>query len=82
MIDSLYWEVAEALLEAGAELNPENAMPPLHQACVCGNLAMVEKLLSKGANPHLKSHAGKTALDYARQFGKTEIVRLLENIRK
>ncbi len=82
MIDSLYWEVAEALLEAGAELNPENAMPPLHQACVCGNLAMVEKLLSKGANPHLKSHAGKTALDYARQFGKTKIVRLLENIQK
>ena len=82
MIDSLYWEVAEALLEAGAELNPENAMPPLHQACVCGNLAMVEKLLSKGANPHLKSHAGKTALDYARQFGKTKIVRLLENIKK
>ena len=82
MIDSLYWEVAEALLEAGAELNPENAMPPLHQACVYGNLAMVEKLLSKGANLHLKSHAGKTALDYARQFGKTKIVRLLEKIQK
>lgn len=82
MLGSLYRDVAEALLEAGAELNPENAMPPLHQACVFGNLFMVEKLLSKGANPHLKSHAGKTALDYARQFGKTKIVRLLENIQK
>ena len=73
-------KVAEALLEAGAELNPENAMPPLHAACICGNLPMVEKLLRMGANPHLKSHAGKTAPDYARQ--RPEIVRLLENIQK
>lgn len=73
-------KVAEALLEAGAELNPENAMPPLHEACIYGNLPMVEKLLRMGANPHLKSHAGKTAPDYARQ--RPEIVRLLENIQK
>ena len=73
-------KVAEALLEAGAELNPENAMPPLHAACIYGNLPMVEKLLSMGANPHLKSYEGKTAPDYARQ--RPEIVRLLENIQK
>lgn len=82
MIGSLYREVAEALLEAGAELNPENAMPPLHLACFHGNLFMVKKLLSKGANPHLKSHAGKTALDYARLSESAEIIRLLENVQK
>lgn len=80
MFGSLSANVTEALLEAGAELNPENAMPPLHAACIYGNLPMVEKLLRMGANPHLKSHAGKTAPDYARQ--RPEIVRLLENIQK
>ena len=82
MFGSLSADVTEALLEAGAELNPENAMPPLHAACIYGNLPMVEKLLRMGANPHLKSHAGKTAPDYARQFERPEIVRLLENIQK
>lgn len=82
MLGSMRRAVAEALLAAGAELNPENAMPPLHQACFHGNLFMVKKLLSMGANPHLKSHSGKTAVDYARLSENAEIVRLLENVQK
>ncbi len=82
MLGSMRRDVAEALLAAGAELNPENAMPPLHLACFHGNLFMVKKLLSMGANPHLKSHSGETASDYARLSENAEIVRLLENVQK
>lgn len=72
------FHLIDLLLEAGAELNPQNALPPLHVACACGYVSIVEKLLSKGANPQLKSYQGKTAVDYAKEYSHEEIVELLE----
>lgn len=73
------FELVEKLQEAGAELNPQNAMPPLHVACARGHVAMVKYLLDRGADPQLKSYQGKTALDYAKEYRQKEIIKLLEN---
>lgn len=71
--------VARLLIQHGAELNPQNAMPPLHVACARGHVAMVKYLLDRGADPQLKSYQGKTALDYAKEYRQKEIIKLLEN---
>lgn len=66
------------LLEAGAELNPQNAQPPLHVACVCGNVSAVQLLLDKGADLQLKNNRGFTAKQMAEKYKQTKVLKLLE----
>ena len=53
----------------------------LHCAAYWGRLAITELLLELGADPTLRSKEGKTALDYAREEGKSEVVALLSEPR-
>ena len=46
-----------------------------------GHLAIVKRLLQKGADPSLRDKYGKTALDLARERGKNEVVALLSEPR-
>jgi len=58
---------AEVLLERGAEIDRggPDGMTPLMMAAGYGNDDMVDLLLRHGANPHLKTKDGATALDFA-----------------
>ncbi|XP_072272182.1 3'-5' RNA helicase YTHDC2 isoform X2 [Pyxicephalus adspersus] len=52
---------------------------PLMVAAGRGFVSQVEQLLSIGANIHTRSFNGWKAVDWARHFGQTEIVDLLES---
>ena len=53
----------------------------LHIAAYYGYLAIAKRLLEGGADWTLKNIDGKTALDIARQYGKSEVVALLSEPR-
>lgn len=53
----------------------------LHDACRYGQLKVISKLLSGGADPRVKNHQGHDALDAARTFGKHEAMTLLQQWR-
>jgi len=46
-----------------------------------GHPAIVKRLLERGADATLKSNVGQTALDWARERGKSEVVALLSEPR-
>lgn len=48
-------------------------------ASISGNIDIVEKILSMGANINLKSCNDLMALDWAKRFTKNEIVQLIES---
>ena len=53
----------------------------LHIAAYHGYLAIATRLLEGGADLTLRNEYGKTALDYAREYGKSEVVALLSQPR-
>jgi ankyrin repeat protein len=53
----------------------------LHLAANFGRLAVAKRLLEGGADATLRNKDGKTAVDYARQRGKSEVVALLSEPR-
>jgi ankyrin repeat protein len=54
----------------------------LHIAAFFGRLAIAKRLLEGGADPTLRTKDGsKTALDVAREHGKSEVVALLSEPR-
>ena len=53
----------------------------MHKAAVNGYLAIAKRLLEGGVDPTLRNKVGKTALDYARQQGNSEVVALLSEPR-
>ncbi|XP_073408067.1 3'-5' RNA helicase YTHDC2 isoform X2 [Dendrobates tinctorius] len=57
----------------------ETSASPLMVAAGRGFLSQVEQLIGMGANIHSKASNGWTALDWARHFGQTEVVDLLES---
>ncbi|XP_073532332.1 3'-5' RNA helicase YTHDC2-like isoform X2 [Phyllobates terribilis] len=57
----------------------ESSASPLMVAAGRGFLCQVEQLIGMGANVHSKASNGWTALDWARHFGQTEVVDLLES---
>ncbi|XP_044131856.1 3'-5' RNA helicase YTHDC2 [Bufo gargarizans] len=57
----------------------ETSASPLMVAAGRGFLSQVEQLIGMGANIHGKASNGWTALDWARHFGQTEVVDLLES---
>ena len=53
----------------------------MHYAAFHGYLAIATRLLEGGADLTLRNKNGKTALDWARSFGKSEVVALLSQPR-
>ena len=53
----------------------------LHRAAINGYLAIATRLLEGGADLTLRAKDGKTALDYARSYGRSEVVALLSQPR-
>ena len=53
----------------------------MHHAAWDGRLAIAKRLLEGGADPTLRNKAGKTAIDKAREEGKSEVVALLSEPR-
>ena len=60
------------------KFNPQGDATVLMLAASAGEKEIVEMLLARGADPKL-THDNKTALDYARERGHKEIVKILEN---
>ena len=53
----------------------------LHRAALHGYLAIATRLLEGGADLTLRTKSGETALDWARKYGKSEVVALLSQPR-
>ncbi len=53
----------------------------MHYAASRGYPAIAKRLLEGGADPTLRDKSGKTALDYARENGESEVVALLSEPR-
>jgi len=75
--DSL--DVAQLLLEKGAEVNEKNdeGMTPLHSAAQCQNQSMTELLLINGADPNAEDNKGQTRLHWAAAVGDSDVAELL-----
>jgi thiosulfate/3-mercaptopyruvate sulfurtransferase len=72
-------DVAESLLEAGAELGCVDAFgnDALWAACYSGSLRAIGVLLNAGIELDRQNPAGATALIYAASAGKSEVVEFL-----
>jgi tankyrase len=69
------------LLKHGAKVNAKNCFneTPLSYAAFLSGPSVVEELLAKGADPSIRNTDGKSPLDMAKQFKKTENVKVLED---
>lgn len=76
-------DVAKVLLEKGADVKLNAAgYNALSLAVERGNKSMVKLLLEAGANPKARPKAGLSALEVAKQQGKTDLVELLQSYAK
>lgn len=74
-------EVVSTLVENGAEVNavnPNSGYTPLQWAVINGNEKVAAILLEHGADPTIKDHWGRTALDVALKSKRTNLVELLK----
>jgi ankyrin repeat protein len=76
-----YLAMAQLLLERGADSNCTNMWnsSPLIYAAMRNHLAMAQLLSEHNADIYYKGYNGKTALDFAHQYGYAEIAKLLVN---
>jgi hypothetical protein len=85
MFASRYGQLAivERLLAAGADPNvvPGDAtgFTALVSAAIEGHAAVIRTLLAKGADPTLRTRAGQTALEIARERGHAEAAEILKS---
>jgi hypothetical protein len=73
-------EEVKSIVAGGGNVNYQLSytfLTPLMAAASANKPAVVEYLLQQGAKPELKDNNGKTALDRARAFGATDVVKLL-----
>ena len=75
-------EIIEMLLAHGADANASQVggYTALFSAAAANRRDLAELLLICGAKPHLKNDLGKTAAEYARERGHTEIAAWLETL--
>lgn len=76
-------DIATALIDRGANINAVNAqgVSALMIAAARGNMPMLGLLLEAGADPDLKSKAGKTAIDIARDSLNEDAVKSIKLFR-
>jgi len=74
-------KIMNLLLKHGAKVNAKNCFneTPLSYAAFLSGPSVVEELLAKGADPSIRNTDGKSPLDMAKQFKKTENVKVLED---
>ena len=72
-------EVIDLILSSGADVNAkqQQGWTAIHSAAMHGDLALLEKLLARGADPMVMNDDGKSPLDLAIEKGQTGIVELL-----
>lgn len=72
-------EAAKLLIDAGADLNIQNAdgSTALHTAAVFGNNEIAQLLIDAGSDLNAKNNDGATALHVSAFFGRLEIVKAL-----
>lgn len=76
-----YTDVVKLLLARGAEVNVQSKLmkyTALMNAASFGDVAMVKALLKKGAQVNARNDDGVTALTFAEEAGKADIVTLLK----
>ena len=74
-------QMIDLLVKNGANINAKAHFEetPLHLAAFLGTPAIVQELLVKGANPSARNSDGKTPLDMAKEFKKSENIKILES---
>ncbi len=72
-------EIARLLLDAGADLEAEDAdgSTPLHDACIHRHQEMVAFLIEQGADVSRRDHNAAYALSFAVSGGDTAVVRMV-----
>ncbi|MGB6063731.1 MAG: ankyrin repeat domain-containing protein [Desulfomonilaceae bacterium] len=72
-------EVAELLLEAGADIDARDfdGRTALFEAALSGHLQVVVILLARGADVHVRDISGRTALTEANVWGEAKVAELL-----
>ena len=83
-------EIAELLLNRGADIKATNrkgrdalsfaAAPSMKRASTDGHRFVLRLLIERGADPLRKDDSGQTAKDRAKQEGRDDIVKCLEEI--
>ena len=72
-------ESVQLLLAAGARVNTISwRASTLHLASITGNIRIIELLLAAGADPNFKAVGGRTAANYAWQYGHHAAAQVLE----
>lgn len=74
-----HWGTCAWLIQKGADVNSIDISgnSVLMGACFKGHLRIVKLLLNAGADPFLQNSYGMTALDLAKAFGRSEVVKVL-----
>jgi len=74
------FDITKALIEAGADVNQQDASgnTALMGVCFKGNIQIAELLVSKGAHLDTINSNGATALIYATTFAQPEVVKLFD----
>ena len=85
-----YAEIAQLLLDRGADIKCTNrkgrdalsfaAAPSMKRASTDGHLYVLRLLVERGADPLRKDERGQTAKDRAKQEGRDDIVKCLEEL--
>jgi len=72
-------KTAEALIQAGADVNAANryGMTPINLAATSGSAAMIRLLLDAGVDPNSANQGGETVLMTSARTGKLDAVKLL-----
>ena len=78
-------ELSLILLDYGLDINaisPKNGYTPLHDAVWGNNPTAIRLLLARGADVTIRNHEGKTPKEKAQKDGKTELVKIFEEVGK
>ena len=77
-------EIMRLLAEAGANVNQKNnaGQTLLAQAVISRDMVKVRILIEYGADVSIKDKWGSSALDWARQLARGEILRILKKAEK